>query len=177
MFPKLSSVKDRRKKLGITQQELAKSCELSQSLIAKLENSNLDPSYTSAIKIFTVLDSLENRRELKCSDVMKRPVNTVKASEIVEVASKLMKRHQISQIPVIEGGTVSESTILNKLSEGIGHDDLMNMKVGEVMESPLPSAPPESPVSSILPMLRINGAVLIVGSKGILGIITKSDLI
>ena len=177
MFPKLNAIKERRKKLSLTQQELAKICEVSQSLIAKIENSDLDPAYTSAVKIFTALESLENKKELKCSDVMKKPVMTIGQNETLQNASTLMKKYQVSQIPVLDGGTVSESTILNKIAEGMPHDKLMKLKIKDIMDPPLPTAPPSSPLGSILPILKISGAVLIVDNKGIIGIITKSDLI
>ena len=48
----IKEIKILRKKLEITQNELAKKSGVSQSLIAKIESSNIDPAYSSIKKIF-----------------------------------------------------------------------------------------------------------------------------
>ncbi len=57
----LKEIKVIRKKLGITQGELAKLSNVSQSMIAKIESNILDPSYTNACKIFNALNDLNNK--------------------------------------------------------------------------------------------------------------------
>jgi len=52
MLPELSEIKARRKQLGITQEELAELAEVSQSLIAKIENSSIIPTYDRVKRIF-----------------------------------------------------------------------------------------------------------------------------
>ena len=51
----LSELRILRKKIGLTQSELAKQASVSQSLIAKIESKKIDPSYTNAKKIFETL--------------------------------------------------------------------------------------------------------------------------
>ena len=70
MFPEISNIKIRRQRLGIKQGELAELSKVSQSMITKLEKGKLEPSYTIAKRIFLALDSLEHKKENKCSDIM-----------------------------------------------------------------------------------------------------------
>jgi len=44
-FPELSRIREIRKKLNISQRELAMKAGVSQSLIAKIEGNNIDPSF------------------------------------------------------------------------------------------------------------------------------------
>ena len=45
MFPNISEIKKRRKKLEITQTQLAVHANVSQSMIAKIESNMIEPSY------------------------------------------------------------------------------------------------------------------------------------
>ena len=58
MSYELSEVKVIRKKLGLTQGELAKAAGVSQSLIAKIESTKIDPTYSKVKLIFHALESL-----------------------------------------------------------------------------------------------------------------------
>ena len=57
----IKQVKEIRKKLGLTQSELAKKAGVSQSLIAKVEAGTLDPTYSNAKKIFAAFDMLAKK--------------------------------------------------------------------------------------------------------------------
>ena len=102
LFPDLSSIKIRRKRLGLGQKELASLSSVSQSLIAKLEKGKLEPSYSIARNIFDTLDRLEHKQEKKCKDIMTPKLIFVKKSDKIEKASDLMKKNSIDQIPVLE---------------------------------------------------------------------------
>ena len=60
----LGQIKLLRKALGITQHVLAKKAEVSQSIIAKIESSSIDPTYSKVCKIFEALDRLQKQEEL-----------------------------------------------------------------------------------------------------------------
>ena len=55
MVIEIREIKEIRKKLGLTQGQLANMANVSQSLIAKIEAGRLDPTYSNATKIFEAL--------------------------------------------------------------------------------------------------------------------------
>ncbi len=180
IFPELSNIKIKRQRLGIKQKELALKAGVSQSLIAKLERGLIEPSYPIIVRIFLSLESLEHKNEKKCYEVMSRKLIFLRKNDSIGKASELLKKHSISQIPVIEGkrviGSISESIILDKLSS-IDRKKLFSMKVGEIMEESFPIVRADSPLSSIIPLLKTTSAVLISEKNEVKGIITKADLI
>jgi len=181
IFPELTSIKTRRIALGLKQEELAKIAGVSQSLIAKLEKGRIDVSYSIAKKIFLTLDSLEHKKERKCSDIMTRHVSFVKSSDKIEKASEIMKRNSIDQLPVLSGrqvvGSISESLIFNKIMQGVSRKQLLVMKVSDIMTEPYPIINSEMPVSIASPMLKTADAILITEKNKLAGIITKANLI
>ena len=102
MLPSLEEIKKRRKVLGLTQTQLAKEAGVSQSLIAKLEVGKLEPTYTNAKKIFFVLDKLENKSSKKAKDIMSNKIIKIESKDQVRNAIKLMKKNNISQLPVFD---------------------------------------------------------------------------
>ena len=106
MHQELTSIKTRRLKLGLKQNDLAQLSGVSQSLIAKLEKGKLEPSYSLAVKIFNALDSQENKSEKKCKDIMTKKLLFVKKEDRVYKASEIMKKNSVDQLPVLQGSQV-----------------------------------------------------------------------
>ena len=102
MLPDIKSIKMRRKILGITQKDLARHTETSQSFIAKLESGRINPSYRHMKKILDFIESLEIKEseELRAKEVYRKSVLSVSVSDKIPAVVRLMKRHGISQLPV-----------------------------------------------------------------------------
>jgi len=180
-FPELSAIKAKRNQLGIKQNELALKAGVSQSLIAKVESNQLIPSYDIAKKIFLTLESLEHSKERTCKDVMTKHFISIQSSKHIKEAVELMKKHNISQIPVFNGkrnqGSISESGIYGKITEGISKEVLLSSKISEFLEPPFPTLPSSTPLSVALPLLKTINALLLTDKDNIMGIITKSDVL
>jgi len=181
IFPELTNIKTRRIQLGLKQNQLAELSQVSQSLIAKLEKGKLDPSYSLAKKIFLALDSLEHKKERKCSDIMTPKVSFIRLNEKIERASEIMKKNSIDQLPVLENkrvvGSISESLIFSKLMEGLDKKKLLNMQVKEIMNEPFPIVNSNMPISIVSPLLKTADAILVTEKDKLVGIITKANLI
>ncbi len=109
----------------------------------------------------------------------KRDLVTVDQEKSLENAIELMKRHNISQIPVTAGkeitGSLTETRILELLMES---PDARSRKVGSVMDEPFPIVARDLKIDQISRMLS-NGlaAVLVKMDDAQYSIVTRSDLI
>ncbi|MBD3202812.1 CBS domain-containing protein [Candidatus Woesearchaeota archaeon] len=174
---KISRIKTRRKKLELTQEELAQRAGVSQSLIAKIESKNIDPSYSNASKILDTLSQLENKNEMSAEEIMNKKIISVSPENTIELTIEKMKKYEISQLPVLNGnhvvGYISESIIIDNLLK----NNKQNLKVRSVMEDSPPIVPTTTTRDLIADLLKQFPLVLVKKKEKIKGIITKSDLI
>ena len=172
----IDEIRKIRKKLNITQSELAKKANVSQSLIAKIESKKIDPAYSSVIKIFSVLDSLSKKQSQTAKKIMQKKIISLNESDSIKDAIKKMKKHQISQMPVINNnsisGVVSESTILNAL---LNEKD--SMKIKDIMDQAPPIITKDTDSKVISNLLRYFSIVLVAEKGKPIGLITKADLL
>lgn len=175
MTYELEEVKKIRKKLGMTQTELANRAGVSQSLIAKIESGRIDPTYTKTKKIFAALSELEKKEEIKAEQIMTSRIISIYPNDSIKEAISRMKKFQISQLPVIEGskliGLVSESTIL---------DALLNPKsarVRDIMQESPPIVSKKTSIQVVSNLLKHYPIVLVSEEGRLIGLITKSDLL
>jgi cystathionine beta-synthase len=97
----------------------------------------------------------------------------------VEEAVNLMREHDISQVPVVEGGesvgSISEARILDIL---VSNPGARLKPVVEYMERPFPVVADEASLTDVAQCMdRDTSAVLVKVPGGGFDIITKSDLI
>lgn len=170
-----------RKKLGMTQTELAKLAGVSQSMIAKIESGRLDPAYSNARKIFEALEHEMNRKHetKKAREIMCSHIISLSTDDELGKAMKLMKENGISQLPVFEGdvsvGNVSEDMIMDWITKY--GEKMREVRVGDAMKESFPILPEDADLESISGLLRFYKAVLVKKGRKITGIITKADLI
>src|SRR5262252_732987 len=96
----------------------------------------------------------------------------------VEDAVNLMREHDISQVPVIEGGevvgSISEARILDIL---VTNAAARAKPVVEYMEKPLPVVSDDASLTEVAQRMHREFSAVLVKEKGGFDIITKSDLI
>ena len=174
---RLEDIKSIRKKLGITQKALSQLSGVSQSAIAKIEAGRMRPSFEIAQAVFDAVEGVEHEESVKATDILNKKVFTVKASDTVEHAINLMKKHGISQIPVFEKkhlvGLISEGTILGK----IGEQNLGKTEVREIMAAAPPTIAGGAPIKMISGILKYSPIVLVYQQAELVGVITKLDLL
>jgi len=181
MLPSLEEVAKKRRRLDLTQKQLAKLAGVSQSLIAKLESKKIDPSYTKVKAIFDALERLEIKTEVHAGEVLHPGVVAVQKREPVSKAVRLMTDHGYSQLPVFDGehavGSISEKTILGQVSAGKDLAQVSKLPVGDIMEEAFPQVGEDAPLPLISSLLQVYPAVLISKKGKVVGIVTKADLL
>ncbi|MFW5927686.1 MAG: helix-turn-helix domain-containing protein, partial [Thermoplasmatota archaeon] len=88
MIKDITKVKEIRSRLGLTQAELAEKAKVSQSLIAKVENGSLIPSYEKGRKILDVLEEIlsDEIDDGELIDICNKNIIYVRPGDTVEKA-------------------------------------------------------------------------------------------
>ncbi|HJU13084.1 MAG TPA: CBS domain-containing protein [Candidatus Nitrosotalea sp.] len=178
MLPRLESIKQARLKIGLTQQKLASLTGVSTSMINQIESGRCQPSYATARKIFEVLWSLESQSSMKAGDICSKEIVKLKTSDTLHDAIKKMHDLSISQVPVFEGneavGVVTEDGIVKHLLDN-DETQRKKIKLAEIMEPRPPIVDYETPVKTLVSLIRYSKCVLVSKQSRIVGIITASD--
>ena len=127
---------------------------------------------------------LEARIDVRASQVVRDKVRrkeklvSIPLGVTVEDAVNLMREHDISQIPVIEGGEVvgslSEARILEIL---IQNPEAKRKPVAEYMERPFPVISEDASLNEVTNVIGHDTTAILVKQARGFDIITKSDLI
>jgi len=170
-----------RRRLGLTQDKLAKLSGVSQSLIAKIESGRIDPAYSKVRKIMNALDNEQKRSRsgLCAGELASRKILSLGPKDHVAQAIDLMRGKGISQIPIIDKGvcigSISENVIVESILEY--GDKLAFLTIEKVMDEAFPSVPAESKTEGIAALLKFYKAVLVSEKGTLVGIVTKADLL
>jgi len=179
MLPELkqlvNSLKQKRKRLNLSQKGLAMKSGVSQSLIAKLESNKVVPSYDAVQRIENTLEIMLFKKEKKAVDIMHSPLVSVSVNNVVKKAANIMKRYDYSSLPVKNGkefvGSISERELI-----GVNSD----VKIKDIMGPLFDIISWDTPLSSVRVMFKDKNkkAILVRGKNNrIKGIITPQDLI
>lgn len=180
-LPELDAIKKIREQVGVSQTDLARAAAVSQSLIARIENGKIDPSYNKTKRIFSALEKIGKGRILTANEIMNKKVISIPANNSIKHAAAIMKKNNISQMPVMDNdvvvGSVSDKNIIEKISSEENIDNISLISVKDVMKDPFPLVDKDSVLSVISLMLEYYPAILITDKGKIKGIITKADLL
>ena len=172
----ITKLKEIRRKLNLTQHKFAFKAGVSQSLIAKIEANKIDPTYSKVKKIENTINSLGKYQEKEAKDIMIKNIILAKSEDKISKIIKLMNKHSISQLPILEKdkviGLITESNILEKNLEDIG-----NLVVEDLMIEAPPLIAENTKISAVISLLKYYSLVLILKKGKLKGLITKADLL
>jgi len=194
-LPELDKIREIRKKLNLSQRELAQMASVSQSLIAKIESGSIDPSFNKVRQIFEAFEEsirtqkLEGRtstQQLTVYDLATKGVVSVSPEQTVgEVVDKMMKG-RYTQLPVMEGdrvvGSITDDlvrgyTIEETRSGAKTYDEVMEVRVGEIMDAPFSILKDDTSIELASLHLQREEAVLVSRKGIIVGILTSADFL
>jgi len=174
-FEDIKILKQLRLQAQLTQWQLAKKSNTTQSTIAKIEAGKLEPSLKLAKRILNVLNVVPEGK-IKAKEVMETEVLTFLPSLPIKEAIDVMYDKGFSQVPIIKDlriiGTVSESSIISKT---LGKDP-SSLTVSDGMDEVLPTIPPEALIEEVIFLLKYNSAILVLSKGKLSGIVTKADI-
>jgi predicted transcriptional regulator len=174
-------VKRVRVQLAMTQSALAKAAGVSQSLVAKIEAGQVDPSFSTLKSIAEALRVQIKSGAKKASDVMSKPVVSIQANTSLSDCVDLMRKRGISQLPVFSGaqvvGSISEGHIVSLLSAGADPKTSLNRPVSRFIEPGYPTVDASTPIDALYSLFNFVPAVLVISGEKVCGIVTKIDMI
>jgi predicted transcriptional regulator len=178
---KPSEIKTIRTRLRLTQAELARRAGVTQAYIAKIEAGEADPRLSTIERISKALeDAMPKAQRASIREIMSSPLIYVRPSEKVAQAVQLMRTHDVSQLPVLEGGiqvgSITDGTLVKNMASVDDLQKLMDKTVGEIMEGPLPTVGEDADVETAYRLLEHEPAVVVVSHGRAAGIVTKADL-
>lgn len=179
-LPTPEEVRRLRKIAGLTQKELASRAHVSQSLIARIESGQVDPRLSTLQKILSAITPAEEKN--LAQHIMHSPVISVDVADRVRKAVGLMKKYDVSQLPVLRGkrvvGSIQEATLVKRLLLSREPEKVYNGFIQDLMESPFVAVDPKSGLDEILTLLgQGHPAILVLDSGNLVGIITKIDAV
>src|ERR1051325_976744 len=125
--PLPAEVRAPRRRVGRTQAEVARAAGVSQPLVARIEGGTVDPSSSTLRSVVDALNRSE-RKGVLLREVMTAPVTSLKASDTVAVAIRVMREKGISQMPVLQKGvpvgSLADRQIVHALAEARDADAL-----------------------------------------------------
>jgi len=194
-LPDLEEIKPMRKRLDITQRELAAMAGVSQSLIAKIERGAIDPSYENVRKVFKAFDTLMRDRTVDMrrdgtrftvGDLATRGVVSIAPDATLAEGVDKMVRGRFTQLPVMSGdrivGGITDDQIRDHAIEetknaGKSYEDVMKTRIDEVMSGPFPVLSEDTPIELASLHLQREEAVLVSRRGALIGILTSADFL
>jgi cystathionine beta-synthase len=131
-----------------------------------------DRGFLEIVKPAVAIDLIKNHKDLK--------LLTVKESDKVIEVYALMKKYDVSQLPVVNGqdefiGSMSDSVLFDKLIE---NPDIKEKEIGQIMQAPFPMVKADTSIAQVSKLINKNNqAVLVSDMGGNTHIITKYDII
>jgi predicted transcriptional regulator len=175
-LPTPSDLRERRKKIDLTQSELAEMADVSQPLIARIEGGDVDPRLSTLRRIVEALNEAEGA-VLHAADIMNESLTYVSEDESVAAAIDLMGEEGFSQLPVVDAGQTPVGIISNSdVRRHRGEGDLDERPVREVMGDGIHTVGPDASLDEVNSYLNYNKAVIVQREGRMVGIITEADI-
>lgn len=194
-LPDLDKIRQMRKRMNMSQRELAAVANVSQSLIAKIERGSIDPSYSNVRKILLAFEEVLRRRkvegirlgsQLTVGDLATKGVISVSPEQTVAEATERMMKGRFTQLPIMVGervvGALTDDLIRDYTIEATknktkSYEEVLRTPVEEMMNEPFPILSEDTPIDVASLHLQREEAILISRKGAIVGILTSADFL
>lgn len=120
---------------------------------------------------------------MRCAEIMNRNVKTVKATDDVFFAARLMREHRLGFLPVCDAAGHVVGVLTDRdlaMSVCAGDRQPISTEVGDVMSRPVVSCRPSQERSFAERQMRAHGVtrlVVVDDKRRVLGVLSLSDLV
>ncbi len=171
------NLKKKRIKLNLSQIQLSKLSNVSQSIINKIENKKIEPLYSTVKKLEETLELLEKKQDKKLKEIKTEEIKKININKNLQEALELMIKYDYSQIIVEEKkelvGVIYNNTILKLIQK---KKDLEKIKVKEYYKE-IPILLDENlTIKEVECLFKKIPFALTKQKNKITGIITKTDI-
>lgn len=168
----VEDIKRKRKKLDLTQKELAKRTGVSQSLIAKLEQKKNIPNYRTIKKIYDFLEKKIDSSQQSAREIANPKIFSISPEKTRREAAELMSEKNLNAIPVKDKKNflgVVKSSSLTLVSE--------ETPVKEIMDYSFSIISDEIGKEVVEKLLKFNEIILVQKEGEVTGFITEKDIL
>ncbi|HEX3670679.1 MAG TPA: cystathionine beta-synthase, partial [Candidatus Cybelea sp.] len=126
----------------------------------------------------------DSKRHATVGDVLRSktpapPLITVQHDDTVSVALDLLRRYEISQVPVMRGheqvGSVNDIGVMQSVFD---HADIIHQPVSEVMGRPFPALEQSDEIERAYKLLTLaNPAIVVTDDGELIGVLARQDII
>ena len=171
----IAEIRTARQKRSIRSSALAKASGISPSAMSKLERGMLKPSYDLVYKVLEALDDLiaAQGASATISATVARGVISVSVIDTISKAREIMKKNDISQLPVVD----NDGRILGLVTEKSILDNPEAVTCGNALEFSYAVLGPEANLEKARQLVRNTQAILVVEESKLVGILTKADFL
>lgn len=176
----LADIRGARRNLGITQAGLARMAGVSQAFVARLESGKVDPSFSKVQRVFSAMEKVRKTnlpKGLEIRELMTKNMITVESRSSLRKAAQMMKKKNISQLPVTEKGRIIGSITEANISHAVVSENPETAVVGDFMNAPMPVIDINSNADLVIGLLDHSPAILITKKGSVSGIITRADVL
>jgi len=166
--------------------QVAKNLEKDQTVVVILPDTGrnyINKIYSDEwMREYGFIEAAEER--ILVEDILKHKSRRIKSvvavspDDILKTAISLMRKYDISQIPVVKDsvqvGSLREITIMKKLAN---KETWCRHKIGEMMDEPLPTVNKTDKILDPFSLLKDKNAVVVLDNNKIVDIITTIDVI
>lgn len=145
-------------------------------MVNQVEAGRTQPTYRVGKRIFDYLEKVQMQNQKRVEEICNKPVVSLGPKDTVDDAMRKMKNRQISQIPILKGGTCIGLVTEDRIATLTGSDSDKTMRLERVIESPPPTVHVGHPANPMKNLLSFSKCILVMQNRKIFGIITSQDL-
>jgi len=175
-LPTIDEIVELRNSMGISQSKLAKAIRESRGTIARIESKKYTANYPLIQKITEYLFSKKHIPKTPLYKFCVKKIFSVTPNQTIDQAIKLMIKHEIDCVPVIERNIVKGKITTRKLATRKTNVRDSKIKCLDFMEDPPPVVSFNTPGIQVKQFLKSAMDCVILSKKGeIYGLVTPWD--
>ena len=175
-LPTIDEIVELRNSMGISQSKLAKAIRESRGTIARIESKKYTANYPLIQKITEYLFSKKHIPKTPLYKFCVKKIFSVTPNQTIDQAIKLMIKHEIDCVPVIERNIVKGKITTRKLATRKTNIRDSKIKCSDFMEDPPPVVSFNTPGIQVKQFLKSAMDCVILSKKGeIYGLVTPWD--